>query len=382
MEASEPSKSQSKPSSTEPPSKRALQLRDAQRAHRERKAQHLKDLEAQVQQMAVQTKQIDQLKEKVKALEFELNLVRASVSACPSCSQVAITLPLPLPPLTEVQVPTPPFNQQELLDTLDDILGTPSNQSTLTATPTQQLQPQPPTAPFPIVGDLLDFPMEDLDTFLNGIVPRMLTSEELYGPFEVDTARLLIQTIPSLKNCADANRLFDLLVEHSQTTDLAKTKTILLGIIRAVTGVLKQVTEEDRGAWFELVSVTQERNLHHFRYITQFWGTALPPVAPFEIDPMNPAHQLILMYKPLFLRIPSLVAVPHEVDEFLFAWARALEHQESQSFFRVNICVSKMVLLCSVKDRAAFFSLFVEMRGENGREVDALLRKLEATSLE
>ena len=58
-----------------------------------------------------------------------------------------------------------------------------------------------------------------------------------------------------------------------------------------------------------------------------------------------------------------------------------MDTHDTSAFARIHICVEKIVLLCSVKDRATFFALFFEMKGRAKDEMEELLVKVEAASL-
>ncbi|ORY39818.1 hypothetical protein BCR33DRAFT_719642 [Rhizoclosmatium globosum] len=345
--------------------RRSLQLREAQRVHREKKQQHLKDLEDTVATLREENKEVQALKEQVKALQFELNLVKGS-SICVVCS----TTLKGVSPTEHVKVKVDDGGRDVSRSGSEAAFG--GGGGAGVSGFASSVSPE---------SDLLDFQMTELDTFLSSVVPKMLTSEELYGPLEVDAGRLMMRTIPSLKGSSDPDRMFDLLVEHSRASDFTTAKRIKLKLIRTGSRMMQQTSADDRPALFELIAIMQERNLNHFRYITTFWGTMLPVVPPFIIDPNKKIHRLMLAFQPRFLQIPSLSNSLNDVNDFCFTWVHATEFHEPSSFFRIHICMAKLVLLCSVKDRAAFFSLVYEMRTEAKDEMEDLLLKMEATTL-
>ncbi|KAI9334757.1 hypothetical protein BDR26DRAFT_554198 [Obelidium mucronatum] len=55
-------------------SKRTVQLREAQRAHRERKVQYLQDLELKVKELTEEASLVKKLKARIQQLEFEAGL--------------------------------------------------------------------------------------------------------------------------------------------------------------------------------------------------------------------------------------------------------------------------------------------------------------------
>ncbi|ORY28116.1 hypothetical protein BCR33DRAFT_858202 [Rhizoclosmatium globosum] len=342
--------------------RRSLQLKEAQRVHREKKIQHLKDLEDTITQLREENKQVQALREQVKSLQFEMSVLKGSLT-CLVCS-------------TALKAVVP--SGQDAVNT--NTLGSDVTSTASSVSETCGGVSYPPVSISP-ESDILDFQMTELDAFLNSVVPKMLTSEELYGPVEVDAGRLLVRTIPSLKGSRDLDRMFDLMIQNSRAADLPTAKRIKLQSIRTMGRIMEQTSVEDRPMLFEVMAVIQERNIHHYRYTNTLWGTLLPVVSPFIIDPTNKIHRLMLEYQPRFLQIPSLSTAINEVNEFCFTWARSVDTQDTTSFARIHICVERIVLLCSVKDRAEFFSLFFELKGRAKDEMEELLVKIEAASL-
>ncbi|KAJ3286035.1 hypothetical protein HDU79_006786 [Rhizoclosmatium sp. JEL0117] len=347
------------PDTEENATRRSVQLRQAQRAHREKRMQHYKDLEDENTKLREENKEVQALRDQVKALQFEMSLLKGSLT-CIVCS-AALNDVLPVGE-TVANADNVGKDVESICNTGSDVVSCP-----LVSISSEY--------------DILDFQMTELDTFLNSVVPKVLTSEELYGPVEVDVGRLLMRTIPSLKGSRDTDRMFDLMIEHSRAADLPTAKRIKLQSIRTIGAIMHQTSLEDRPMLFEVLALVQERNILHYRYTNTLWGTLLPVVAPFIIDPTNKIHKLMLEYQPRFLQIPSLSNAINEVNELCFTWVKSVDTHDTSAFARIHICVEKVVLLCSVKDRATFFALFFEMKGRAKDEMEELLVKVEAASL-
>ncbi|ORY39817.1 hypothetical protein BCR33DRAFT_376177 [Rhizoclosmatium globosum] len=176
--------------------KRTLQLREAQRVHREKKLRHLKDMEDTIAQLREENKEVQSLRETVKALQFELSLLKGSLT-CVVCS-------VPLTSTVQARQVDAKLDQAKVCN---GVMDTPSSgsESVVTGVSCSPATVSPES-------DRFDYQMTELDTFLSTVVPKMITSEELYGPLEVDAGRLLIRTIPSLKGSSDPDRMFDLIV--------------------------------------------------------------------------------------------------------------------------------------------------------------------------
>ncbi|ORY39821.1 hypothetical protein BCR33DRAFT_376167 [Rhizoclosmatium globosum] len=199
-------------------SKRAIQLREAQRVHREKKALYIKELEDKVR---ILESEIKIQSDKVRTLEQELERERVGSLVCSVCSASASasasassrsTSTVQLQPTTTTTTAAQPTPNYLLpLHTL----ATLSTSSTSNG-PNEAIHHSPPSSFSPTststTSDLFALPLTDLDSFLNTVVPRMLTSEELYGPMNVDHARLWMKTIPSLKVSGNGDRICDLFV--------------------------------------------------------------------------------------------------------------------------------------------------------------------------
>ncbi|KAJ3281172.1 hypothetical protein HDU79_011041 [Rhizoclosmatium sp. JEL0117] len=363
-------------------SKRAIQLREAQRVHREKKALYIKELEDKVR---ILESEIKIQSDKVRTLEQELERERVGSLVCSVCSASAsassrTTSTVQLQPTTATTTAAQPTPNYLLpLHTLASL----STSSTSNG-PSDAIHHSPPTSFSPTststTSDLFALPLADLDSFLNNLVPRMLTSEELYGPMNVDHARLWMKTIPSLKVSGNGDRICDLFVEQSRASDLATAKATTIKYVRTMRSIVHNCTPEDRSRIFDLIAIIQEQNLNHFRYITQFWTSMLPPPKPFIFDPMKKTHQIMFAFQQRFLQVPSLANSFDVVNEFCTTWTQSLDTQEPEYLIRLHICIAKIVVLCSVRDRTNFSELFYDMRAGVYREIESMMTKIEANN--
>ncbi|KAJ3006850.1 UNVERIFIED_CONTAM: hypothetical protein HDU68_003854 [Siphonaria sp. JEL0065] len=216
----------------DPSSKRAAQLREAQRHHQQRKAQYIKDLEKQVELLAIENKEVKTLREKVEQLEFEVEILKATggslspLSDCRSCLQKNAKIatletqsedlkkrllsskspeslgfwgkgvPLPIP---NSNIPTKSEQASWLIDASIPLFPA-----------AMSLSQQPVFVQQPVSTGSPDTVMDELDVFLNALTPRLISSEEIYGPSDTDIVMAALKAVPSLK---DAGPLVDELID-------------------------------------------------------------------------------------------------------------------------------------------------------------------------
>ncbi|KAI9334756.1 hypothetical protein BDR26DRAFT_866715 [Obelidium mucronatum] len=207
--------------SGQPTLKRTVQLREAQRAHREKKALYVQELESRVRKLEEENANVKKLQDRISQLEFELHLLTSSDDATNSAAGAANA------GLAALLGQTPPscgscVLKESRIQSLEEQVTRLKKESskentTTTTTPFNTLIQQPlaqsiasyttPPDTFP-TGNLFqntDMVMDELDIFLQGVTPRIMTSEEIYGPVEVESTRLSLRMIPSLKDslCVD-----------------------------------------------------------------------------------------------------------------------------------------------------------------------------------
>ncbi|KAJ3012670.1 UNVERIFIED_CONTAM: hypothetical protein HDU68_001079, partial [Siphonaria sp. JEL0065] len=261
----------------DPTPKRAQQMKDAQKAHRIRKAEYVKDLETQVATLNREAKQMDAIKERMAQLEFENSLLKSSStgymniekSICASCLIKDIRIRT-----LESQLLTP------------QATGDANSLSATSASPPTFIQLPPHSDSTSTLGNelissnVLDFDtvMDDLDVFLSSIAPRPITAEELYGPAEVESTRLSLQMIPSLKNCPHVSEICDLFAGFARTSDILTLKRNMLKYVRAIDSMFRSCHVLDKPRVFEIFAMHYERNLLHAQYTVQIWVAFLPPL--------------------------------------------------------------------------------------------------------
>ncbi|KAJ3059761.1 hypothetical protein HDU98_004199, partial [Podochytrium sp. JEL0797] len=291
--------------------KRAAQLRESQRHHREKKAAYLRDLEAQVKQLTEDNKVVESLRQRISQLEFENALLTAGGVACPQCVAkdahilslesglsgfldfaaqgipgagdyaALVALPQPALALPHAALVAPPLVTKH---------------AALASPPLGPLNGNPLASPPQGADSPPDAWMSELDDLLQSGAnepPKLITSESLFGPVEMDSARLWLKSLPSLRDSNHVDRACDLIIEHSRATDLKTCKK---------------------------------------KFIVQFWGALLPPLSPG--DAFNPiTHPELKALKDELMRIPSFQSSEPVVNEFCLAVNKTIQDQDVEGFF-------------------------------------------------
>ncbi|KAI9334758.1 hypothetical protein BDR26DRAFT_866719 [Obelidium mucronatum] len=225
--------------------------------------------------------------------------------------------------------------------------------------------------------------MDELDVFLSGITPRFLTSEEIYGPVEIESTRLSLKMIPSLVGNPSVDLICDSIVALTQTSDLLAMKKIMLKFVRGINHISVNCHDAERSRVFEVIAMHFERNMLHTQYSVQFWSVFLPPL-PAEIQISDSKPGLIAYINQLqenLQQLPSLAAAGDIVLEFCNTLKLAFGNQSTEAFFRIGYCLNKLFVATSLQDRAQLLRYFNGLREAQLDDVDDLVTRAEEITL-
>ncbi|KAI9334759.1 hypothetical protein BDR26DRAFT_866721 [Obelidium mucronatum] len=405
-----------KPTATtgnDPNSKRAMQLREAQRMHQQRKAQYVKDLEQRVHELMNENKELKYLKEKVEQLELDCHLLKSKNPAiqsllstavssnrtCDSCHTNMIKLQ------TQLDAANRKCNElQSKLDqsrVQDDLFGW--TESIFTGSSAITIPPPLPPLSISKQSPDNDYIMDDLDSFLNGIRPRLISAEEIFGPCDVELLRLSLKLIPSLSESELIDSLMDLITAHTQSTDLITSKRIILKRVRIMGQLFQRCAISERAQFFNAISSQVERNINHVKYLVQVWSSYLPHRTlgssptfriygaspdPKKYHPDSSSHSAILdeTKLPLLLRtclqqFKSLQDYQDLVEEFVYSLTKGIDRDDPETLFRVNLSVGKLAVAANVADRADLLMLVHEIRDGHQDIVEEMIAKAQELTL-
>ncbi|ORY53563.1 hypothetical protein BCR33DRAFT_844868 [Rhizoclosmatium globosum] len=256
--------------SAEPASKRAGQLRDAQRALRERKLAYISGLENEVASLKNEVKDVQSLRERIRQLEFEA-LLSSSTSASTSQS------PAPAPAIA----PSPCLN-----------CSAESFKSSMYFVQIQTLQAQ-------MVQLKAELDLWKSEAIRYRAPLALITASphfrHVHGPIEVETTRILMKSIPSLKNSKNVDVVLQHISDRVREREMLKPKEWLARCMRAFTDMFDECTVMDRLKVIEAMAVFYERNKNHFGFLYDLWDrfVAIEPtnLKPINLDLSKPNHQ-------------------------------------------------------------------------------------------
>ncbi|KAJ3023963.1 UNVERIFIED_CONTAM: hypothetical protein HDU68_008362 [Siphonaria sp. JEL0065] len=209
---------------------------------------------------------------------------------------------------------------------------------------------------------------------------RFATSQELYGPMEIESTIIALKQIPSLVNSPAVDEMCALLVQHSCIGDSKTARRHLIKMARTTVKVFDSCTIVDRMKAVEIFSLFQQRNANHVKYFDQFLVSTRPRVRAQKTTPDPPRLKNL---KDSMISIPSLSDARDLVGEFCdVLWKDQgipTEDEDGENFFVIRELQAKLEEKCSVEDRTRFWVLFEAVREGKRKEMDALINRVEAS---
>ncbi|KAJ3063713.1 hypothetical protein HDU98_000492 [Podochytrium sp. JEL0797] len=319
----------------EPPSKRAGQMREAQRSLRDRKAKYLRDLETS---NALLTQRVAQL-------EFAALLSESDALSPSLCSECA--------------------KRSAISQNINN-----NNNNSIHEFSSHTPSPH----------------RLDLDTLLHQM-PEDPSNEDLRGPVEIESTRIALKSIPSLKNSSQVDALLDIFVQNSRRKEGRVAKKLILALMRALVVILDACTLLERAKVMEYLVVFSLRNANHMVSMHQFWTRSLGPSSVLvnirPLDLSKPTHQRLQQLKETMLHIPSYADSAALFDEYCTVWMNAFEDHNVESFFQMQVVMIKLEQVGeTVEDRAALWAACEIARAGNRNEIEEMVNKMERVNLD
>ncbi|KAJ3113882.1 hypothetical protein HK100_001864, partial [Physocladia obscura] len=145
----------------------------------------------------------------------------------------------------------------------------------------------------------------------------VLSATQLYGPPEIDFAKIALHNLPSLKNSKYVDQFFDTFAAQSNASDQTTIRKLLLKAISIRSKMLNKCNVMDRQKVLEIIGIFYERNKQHAQHRDKMVNEILPkPRRLSKIDnlPTEISHQLN-RFKDAALAIPSLKGSSCILDE-------------------------------------------------------------------
>ncbi|KAJ3007014.1 UNVERIFIED_CONTAM: hypothetical protein HDU68_003748 [Siphonaria sp. JEL0065] len=370
-----PHTSRGRPKSTnDAPSKRSGQMRDIQRAHRERKRLYILELEAKA-------KELETVKLRVAELESRPTSAAATTlstsTSCINCASEQFKNNLCLEKIcilekrvADLECESEMWKQKAmaLSDQTSFAIG-------------KDLPGKDPFA-FLFDSDLNVDNAMSIDSLLAS--QPIPSAEELFGPMDMDTSRRDLRALPSLQGLTVGDELVDAVVAQAKVTQPNQIKIMFFRVIRLLNRVFDACNNVlDRAKATEIVADCMGRNSKHLRYLTNSWGSILKETNPGEHmgSPSTDGFQFNFLRTRL-LAIPSLSNAGPQIEEFCNIFGNAMNNQDTDGFFRVHVAISQLEGLCmSNEDRARFLFAFVAAREGNRNRMESLIQKVEESAL-
>ncbi|KAJ3078281.1 hypothetical protein HK100_010773, partial [Physocladia obscura] len=152
-----------------------------------------------------------------------------------------------------------------------------------------------------------------------GATNSVLSATLLYGPPEIDFAKIALHSLPSLKDSKYVDQFFDTFAAQSSASDQATIRKLVLKAISVRSKMLNKCNVMDRQKVLEIIGIFYERNKQHAAHRDKIVNEIVPiPRRMSKIDdvPVEISYQLS-RFKDSALAIPSLKGAASILDELV-----------------------------------------------------------------
>ncbi|KAI8837160.1 hypothetical protein BJ741DRAFT_166031 [Chytriomyces cf. hyalinus JEL632] len=383
--------------------KRSIQMREAQRAHRERKKNYISELEAKVKLLG--ESKVDTplhpdtavLKQWIVSLQAENTALREAALAKNSVLETQVNhlmiqcnalksvvaaftgnglMPMAFTPVTNVnmgayQQPAFTFDnlasnssisptESSLLDswlhgyaatdepTLDSLLGVDSSSVSVSAS-------SPGDSLFSFSHDPAK---SDSSTLFEGVEGHVATNlgvsiTDIFGPWDVDFARAALRNIPSLFHFKKSDQILELYMEQADCFDQESMRQLMAQTRELESEMTNACTTADKQKVLELLEEFKNRNKNHLSHLSPtstedtLTHSLFTPPKKEEDWPVRDA----------IVSIPSLCGSDSLVDELCLQFSKRCTTRDRSSikFHKHLELQNKLQSLCvSEEDRAKF----------------------------
>ncbi|KAJ3347598.1 hypothetical protein HDU83_001957 [Entophlyctis luteolus] len=206
------------------------------------------------------------------------------------------------------------------------------------------------------------------------------TSEQLFGPMEVETFRIVLKQVPSLRRRPElVDSLFDLLLAQTKITNVRDARRVLVQINRACFNVLEAIDRADKSKYNELFAIFHERNAKHEIHFSELCAPPEEIKQQFAQRILKPLPPHVFQFRNTLKCIPSLGTgeAGTMVDQFCNLWVYK-EDIRGEGFYYYNYCLYELERLCTnVEDRSKFWEAYDGMWASDHANVEVLLGKIE-----
>ncbi|KAI8837233.1 hypothetical protein BJ741DRAFT_604153 [Chytriomyces cf. hyalinus JEL632] len=403
--------------------KKQIQDRLAQRAHRERQAQYVASLEKRAEDLAalvaaerkrsagldahiaVMRADLDAAKWRIRMLEsggtsngnlgdYPLAGAAAGVALSKEASPVpVVTHPDPVqsnalmynlvPPLDEWQ-PQQSFANEEF-DSDSDSDDNADMEMDLHI-------PDPIDHPSPTqtIDEWFDEVRRNSATAAtapNGLFVK--SANDLYGPPQVEFARDICRSIPCLQDCRYVDDIFNVFVLQAKTSDVKLIEKYIVRIVSCwykILDALKDAPQSDRKAIYDLDEIFKVINQDHMNHFYVVAASAATKLEKIKGVPRysNIASPIAIDRASLRAAITAIPSLQHGCDDLIEELCQA--YQTKRNFFKISVIIGMIQNKCeNSDDRASFLSALHTWRISHNELQDAsfneVLSALESVSI-
>ncbi|KAI9328944.1 hypothetical protein BDR26DRAFT_873324 [Obelidium mucronatum] len=202
------------------------------------------------------------------------------------------------------------------------------------------------------------------------------TSEQLYGAIEVDSFKITLKSLPSLKNRANlVDAYYDLLVEETKVTKPQAARKLLVKLLQAGRELTNACSILDRVKCLETMSVYHERNANHEIHFSKLCDSCTRIKLKFATRPLLALPPQVQTFRDTLRQIPSFQGSLNMIDELCSYGCYGCE--ESEDFFHYSLLLYQLESIsCNIEDRTKFWMAFDIMSQSINGAIDGLLSQV------
>ncbi|KAJ3346682.1 hypothetical protein HDU83_002804 [Entophlyctis luteolus] len=212
------------------------------------------------------------------------------------------------------------------------------------------------------------------------LLPTTKSSEQLFGPMEVETFRIILKQVTSLRRRPElVDGLFDLLLAQTKVTNVRDARRVLVQINRACFNVLEVIDRAEKSKYNELFAIFHERNAKHEIHFSELCAPPEEIKQQFAQRVLKPLPPHVFQFRNTLKCIPSLGTgeAGSMVDQFCNLWVYK-EDIRGEGFYYYNYCLYELERLCTnVEDRSKFWEAYDAVWASDHANVEVLLDKVE-----
>ncbi|ORY41725.1 hypothetical protein BCR33DRAFT_718845 [Rhizoclosmatium globosum] len=213
------------------------------------------------------------------------------------------------------------------------------------------------------IGNLADVSGLEIDNVI-------LSAEDLYGPMEVEFARVACKALPSLADCVYVDRLFDTFLIQSKSRDKGEIRKLNFRTMYLRGKLLDACSVLDRHKVIETIVLFLHRNRNHILHRDSTFPPD-SPIRPWTTSPLT----VPMPAEALRFRDSLYTVVPFQrpenkqlIDEFLSVfWTPTSQRRGKEKLHRIMVLGKQLEKLCVELDDMYKINMLIEVIREGNR---------------